>query len=117
MTARSGPICRRRGGSGEEIERPRLMGDADDGRTLDAGEEEVNYVVDDEGNTQAELTITDADVVAAGGEFVDGAVIKCLDLHSTDAEVIDLDGEDPDRYIEVTVEDAGETFVYLCTKA
>jgi hypothetical protein len=90
---------------------------ADAGPTSDGGEEKVSYVVDAVGNKQAELAITDADVAAAGGEFVDGAVIRCLDLHSTDAEVIDLDGEDPERYIEVTVEDADGIFVYLCTKA
>jgi hypothetical protein len=90
---------------------------ADAGPTPDGGEEKVSYVIDAMGNKQAELTITDEDVAAAGGEFVDASVIKCLDLHSTDAEVIDLDGEDPERYIEVTVEDAGAIFVYLCTKA
>jgi hypothetical protein len=90
------------------------MGDADEGSTPDGGDE-VSYVLDDEGTKRAELTITDADVAAAGGEFVDGAVIKCLDLHSTDAAVLDIDGEDPDRYIEVTIEDAGEIFIYLCS--
>jgi hypothetical protein len=93
------------------------MAGGNDTDAPDGGHEKVSYVRDDEGNKQAELTVIDADVAAAGGEFVDGAVIRCLELHSTAAVVIDLDGEDPDRYIEVTVEDAGEIFVYLCTKA
>lgn len=49
--------------------------------------------------------------------FVDGAVIKCLELHSINATVIDLDGEDPERYIEVTIEDDDDIVLYLCTKA
>ena len=72
-----------------------------------------------------ELKISDAEVAAmiSGGSdlehgFVDACVDKALSLHSLDAEVNDLDGEDPDRYIEVQIVDNDGDLVitYLCEK-
>lgn len=63
------------------------------------------------------LEITPADVAAQGGDFVNAAVAAVLDRHSKAAEVVDVDGEDPGRYIEISVDDRGTVSGYAVSLA